>query len=58
MTRTVYIRDPEKNYQFVPIAEAVYRFGSEKTPEDIPVEIRLVTGPFKRVTHTYRLVKE
>ena len=52
-SRIVYIRDPEKNYQFVAYAKVQLRPGSR-----YPYSFELIEGPFKRVIGTYRLVEE
>lgn len=54
-TRTVYIRDPEKNYQFVPIGIATYAMSAKGDVDDIPLRIDLTEGPFKRVKYVYSL---
>jgi hypothetical protein len=51
-SRIVYIRDPEKNYQFVAYAKVELRPGSK-----YPYSFELIEGPFKKVIGTYRLVE-
>ena len=51
--RIVYIRDPEKNYQFVAYAKVELRPGSK-----YPYSFKLIEGPFKKVIGTYKLVEE
>jgi len=54
-TRIVYIRDPERNYQFVAIAQANYSVLSKGLVGDIPISFDLTEGSFKRITHRYPL---
>ena len=52
-TKIVYIRDPEKNYAFVPYAKVHLRPKSK-----FPYFIELIEGPLKEVIGTYWQLKK